>query len=58
MTDLPVVDEFHRLLGIVTVDDVLDALVAEHMRPHLRRSALRCPTAAIDGTMRKNAALA
>ncbi|CAD7338180.1 magnesium transporter [Sphingomonadales bacterium 58] len=27
---LPVVDEFHRLLGIVTVDDVLDALIAEH----------------------------
>jgi len=27
---LPVVDETHRLLGIVTVDDVLDALVAEY----------------------------
>jgi magnesium transporter len=27
---LPVVDDLHRLLGIVTVDDVLDALVAEY----------------------------
>jgi len=27
---LPVVDERHHLLGIVTVDDVLDALVAEY----------------------------
>lgn len=27
---LPVIDDLHRLLGIVTVDDVLDALVAEY----------------------------
>ena len=27
---LPVVDEQHRILGVVTVDDVIDALVEEH----------------------------
>lgn len=27
---LPVVDENHRILGVVTVDDVIDALVEEH----------------------------
>ena len=27
---LPVVDEAHRILGVVTVDDVIDALVEEH----------------------------
>jgi len=27
---LPVVDEYHRILGVVTVDDVIDALVEEH----------------------------
>ena len=37
LVSLPVVDEKHRLVGVVTIDDVLDYLLPDDWRSHPER---------------------